>query len=139
MLEASKCIGVKCPIQLVVDVLDNKWSILVLRELFSGHRRTHELLSALPGISTKTLTQRLRELEAQGLVERRVFAEIPPHVEYSLTLKGQQIQPVMAALHQVGSQWLEQEVCACPLTQGTNASSASGVDPGMLSPSTGHP
>ena len=100
----------------MVDLLDNKWSILVLRELFGGTRRTYELLAALPGISTKTLTQRLRELEAQGLVERRVYAKIPPHVEYSLTPKGRQIQPVMAALHQVGSQWLEQESCICPLT-----------------------
>jgi len=57
-----------------LDLLGNKWSILVLRELFGGNRRMHELLKALPGISTKTLTQRLRELEAQGLVERRIVA-----------------------------------------------------------------
>jgi DNA-binding HxlR family transcriptional regulator len=116
MLEANSCLEIQCPIQFVLDLLDNKWSILVLRELFGGDRRTHELLAALSGISTKTLTQRLRELEAQGLVERRVYAEIPPRVEYSLTPKGRQIQPVMAALHQVGSQWLEQESCVCPLT-----------------------
>jgi len=115
MLEDSQCSEIKCPIQFVVDLLGNKWSILVLRELFSGDRRTHELLNALPGISTKTLTQRLRELEAQGIVDRRIYAEIPPRVEYSLTPKGRQIQPVMAALHQVGSQWLEQESCLCPL------------------------
>ncbi len=117
MLEASSCLDIKCPIQFVVDLLDNKWSILVLRELFGGDRRTHQLLAALPGISTKTLTQRLREMEVQGLIERRVYAEIPPRVEYSLTPKGRQIQPVMAALHQVGSQWLEQERCICPLTR----------------------
>lgn len=117
MPEANPCLDIQCPIQLVVDVLDNKWSILILRELFGSRRRTHELLSALPGISTKTLTQRLRELERQGLVTRQVYAEIPPHVEYSLTTKGRQIQPVMAALHQVGSLWLEQESCICPLTQ----------------------
>jgi DNA-binding HxlR family transcriptional regulator len=64
------CSENKCPIQFVLDLLDNKWSILALRELFGGTRRTHELLAALPGISTKTLTQRLRELETQGLVER---------------------------------------------------------------------
>ncbi|MEG5084484.1 helix-turn-helix domain-containing protein [Microcoleus sp. AT8-B4] len=116
MVEASQCVEVKCPIQFVLDLLDNKWSILVLRELFGGDRRPHELLTALPGISTKTLTQRLRELESQGLVDRRVYAEIPPRVEYSLTPKGRQIQPVMAALHQVGSQWLGQESCICPLT-----------------------
>jgi DNA-binding HxlR family transcriptional regulator len=115
MQEADQCLEIKCPIQFVVDLLGNKWSILVLRELFGGDRRTHELLAALPGISMKTLTHRLRELEAQGLVERRIYAEIPPHVEYSLTPKGQQIQPVMAALHEVGSNWLAQETCVCPL------------------------
>lgn len=115
MLESNPCIDAQCPIQFVVDLLGNKWAILVLRELFGGDRRTHQLLAALPGISTKTLTHRLRELEAQGLVERRVYAEIPPRVEYALTAKGRQIQPVMTALHTVGSQWLEQEPCTCPL------------------------
>jgi len=115
MLEINQCVKPQCPIQFVLDVLGNKWSILVLRELFGGDRRTHQLLAALPGISTKTLTQRLRALEAHGLVERRIYAEIPPRVEYSLTPKGRQIKPVMTALHEVGSQWLEQDPCACPL------------------------
>jgi DNA-binding HxlR family transcriptional regulator len=119
MLESDRCLefqdSMQCPVQHVVDLLGNKWSILILRELFGGTRRTHELLAALPGISTKTLTIRMRELEAQGLVERRIYAEIPPRVEYSLTLKGRQIRPVMLALHQVGTQWLEQEACVCPM------------------------
>jgi DNA-binding HxlR family transcriptional regulator len=115
MSEANQCGEIKCPIQFVLDLLDNKWSILILRELFGSDRRTHELLAALPGISTKTLTMRLRELEAYSLVERRVYAEVPPRVEYSLTTKGAQIRPVMAALHSVGSQWLEQEACVCPM------------------------
>lgn len=117
MHNANDCLELKCPIQFVVDLLGNKWSILVLRELFTGDRRTHELLAALPGISTKTLMIRLRELEENGLIDRKVFAEVPPHVEYSLTEKGQQIQPVMAALHQVGTQWLNQSLCHCPLEQ----------------------
>jgi DNA-binding HxlR family transcriptional regulator len=117
MLETNRCGEFQCPIQYVVDLLGNKWSILVLRELFGGDRRTHELLAALPGISTKTLTQRLRELEARGLVERRVYAEIPPHVEYSITPKGRQLKPVMLALHAVGSQWLAEKSCVCPLVE----------------------
>lgn len=102
-------------IQFTLDLIGSKWSILILRELFTADRRTHELLEALPGISTKTLMIRLRELEKYGLVDRRIYAEIPPHVEYSLTEKGREIQPVMAALHQVGSRWLKQEACVCPL------------------------
>jgi DNA-binding HxlR family transcriptional regulator len=124
-LDASQCLDIKCPIQYVVELLDHKWSILILRELFGGTRRTHELLAALPGVSTKTLTQDLRKLESQGLVERLVYAEIPPRVEYSLTVKGRQIQPVMVALHQVGSQWLDQKNCMCPLTYGDANLSAS--------------
>jgi DNA-binding HxlR family transcriptional regulator len=115
MLKTNDCLTFQCPIQFVVDLLGNKWSILILKELFMGDRRTHELLTALPGISTKTLTIRLRELEEYELVDRRIFAEVPPHVEYALTPKGRQIQPVMAELYKVGSQWLNQDTCACPL------------------------
>ncbi len=123
MTDPNLCndVNFQCPIQFVVDLLGNKWSILVLRELFSGDRRTNELLKALPGISTKTLMVRLRELETHGLVERRIYAEIPPRVEYSLTAKGREIQPVMTALHQVGSQWLEQDTCVCPLQGEVNS------------------
>lgn len=115
MLETNHCLEVKCPIQYTLDLIGNKWSILVLRELFTADRRTHELLEALPGISTKTLAIRLRELEEHGLVDRRVYPEVPPHVEYALTSKGRQLQPVMAALQQVGSLWLDQQACVCPL------------------------
>ncbi|NJM77307.1 MAG: helix-turn-helix transcriptional regulator [Acaryochloridaceae cyanobacterium RU_4_10] len=117
MRETEQCLEFQCPIQFVVDLIGNKWTILVLRELFGGDRRTHELLEALPGISTKILTQRLRELEHHGLADRRVYAEVPPHVEYSLTAKGRQIQPVLVSLYQVGTQWLEQDACICPLEQ----------------------
>ncbi|WP_407682314.1 winged helix-turn-helix transcriptional regulator [Pseudocalidococcus azoricus] len=113
----NPCSELKCPIQYVMDVLDSKWSIMILRELFSQSRRTHELQTALVGISTKTLTQTLRKLEAHGLVERTVYAEVPPRVEYSITPKGWQLQPVMFALHQVGSQWLEQDPCVCALIE----------------------
>ncbi|MBD0335960.1 MAG: helix-turn-helix transcriptional regulator [Cyanobacteria bacterium Co-bin13] len=107
----SQCLDLECPVQFVLTIIGSKWAILILRELFLGNRRTHEFLSALPGISTKTLTARLRELESYGLVERRVFPEVPPRVEYSLTDKGREIQPIMAALHAVGQQWMSQEVC----------------------------
>ncbi|WOD38595.1 helix-turn-helix domain-containing protein [Nodosilinea sp. E11] len=95
-----------CPVHLVLSYIGGKWAILILRELFEGSRRTNEFLSALPGISTKTLTARLRELESYGLVSRRVFPEVPPRVEYSLTAKGREVQPIMAAFNQVGQQWL---------------------------------
>ncbi len=105
----------KCPIQFTLDIIGSNWALLILRELFTRNRRTQEFLEALPGISTKTLTIRLRELEAYGLVSRHVFPEISPHVEYSLTEKGRELQPVMASLYQVGQRWLQQGYCQCPL------------------------
>ena len=96
----------ECPVHLVLSYIGSKWAILILKELFQGNRRTNEFLSALPGISTKTLTARLRELESNGLIKRTVFPEVPPRVEYSLTSKGREVQPIMAALHTVGQQWL---------------------------------
>jgi len=117
MSQPNQSPDVQCPIQFVMDVLGHKWSILILRELFLGERRTHEFLEALPGISTKTLTARLRELEQYGLVERRVYPEVPPRVVYSLTQKGRELQPVMAALRNVGERWLEKDPCICPLVE----------------------
>ena len=109
------CLGKSCPIQFVLGILGSKWSVLILRELFSGNRRTHELLEALPGISSKTLTLRLRELEKHGLLARRVFPEVPPHVEYSLTEKGLEVEPLMMGLKKLGEQWLGEKNCSCSM------------------------
>ncbi|MEL7509725.1 MAG: helix-turn-helix domain-containing protein [Cyanobacteria bacterium J06554_1] len=116
MPSIDDCLTSICPIQFVVDILGSKWSILILRELWDQDRRTNELLKALPGISSKTLTVRLRSLEEHGLIVRRAYAEVPPRVEYAITDKGKELQPVVTALHQVGQQWLKQDSCACPLT-----------------------
>ncbi len=115
MEDLNQCQKIRCPIQFILEIVGSKWAILILRELFSGSRRTHEFLEALPGISTKTLTARLRELENYGLVTRKVFPEVPPRVEYSLTEKGLEIQPVMMALKTLGEQWLQQDPCSCPM------------------------
>ena len=114
-IKASWCFDSSCQIQFMLELLGSKWSVLILRELFRCDRRTHELLEALPGISSKTLTIRLRELEKHGLVKRTVYPEFPPHVEYALTEKGREVQPVMAALEEVGERWLGKKSCACPL------------------------
>jgi DNA-binding HxlR family transcriptional regulator len=104
------------PVHLMLSYIGGKWAILILQELFQGSRRTNEFLSALPGISTKTLTARLRELESYGLVKRTVFPEVPPRVEYALTAKGQEVQPIMAALDQVGQHWLIHSPASRPTT-----------------------
>ena len=109
------CLSNSCPIQFALGILGCKWSVLILRELLSGDRRTHELLEALQGISSKTLMLRLREFEKHGLLARRAYPEVPPHVEYSLTEKGLQIQPVIIALKQLGEKWLEEKNCGCSM------------------------
>jgi DNA-binding HxlR family transcriptional regulator len=114
-MQDSLCLSNNCPIQFVLGILGSKWSVLILQELLSGDRRTHELLEALPGISSKTLTLRLRSLEKHGLLARQVYPEVPPHVEYSLTEKGLQVQPVMIALKQLGEQWLGDKNCSCAM------------------------
>ncbi|HEY8728081.1 MAG TPA: helix-turn-helix domain-containing protein [Acidothermaceae bacterium] len=81
-----------------LEALDGKWTILVVRDLLGGTKRFTELRRSLHGISPKTLTDRLRGLEQHGLVERRVFAEVPPRVEYSLTSAGRTLEPVLVAM-----------------------------------------
>jgi DNA-binding HxlR family transcriptional regulator len=113
--DRDRCREITCPIQFILEIIGSKWAIQILRELFRGDLRTYELLEALPGISTKTLTIRLRQLERYGLLIRTVYPEIPPHVEYSLTDKGRELKPVILALKRVGEQWLEEKACPGPL------------------------
>jgi len=81
-----------------MDVLDGKWTVLVIRDLLAGTRRFSQLRSSLAGISPKTLTDRLRMLEERGLVSRSIYAEVPPRVEYALTDRGRALESVLAAL-----------------------------------------
>lgn len=91
-----------CPIERSVRILEGKWTLLILRELMDDTQRFSDLLRALPGASPKTLTERLRAMEAQGIVHREVFPEVPPRVEYSLTELGRTLQPVIDALRDWG-------------------------------------
>jgi DNA-binding HxlR family transcriptional regulator len=96
---------VGCPIDRAVAVLDGKWTLQVLRELMVGTCRFGTLRDALPGVSPKTLTERLRTMEQQGIVDRVVFAEVPLRVEYTLTELGQTLRPVIEALRDWGETW----------------------------------
>jgi DNA-binding HxlR family transcriptional regulator len=96
------CEDGSCPVTRALVALDGKWTILVVRDLLGGTKRFGELRRSLDGISPKTLTDRLRGLEAHGLVERRIFAEVPPRVEYSLTDAGRTLEPVLVALSRWG-------------------------------------
>ena len=84
-----------CPVERTLSVINGKWTLLILRDLFDGTRRFGELRRSLEGISPRTLSQRLRELEGQGIVSRVVYAEVPPRVEYSLTEKGNSLGAIL--------------------------------------------
>lgn len=92
-----------CPIRRASDVLSGKWTTLIFRELFGGTRRYFELQAALSGISPRILAERLRMLEAEGLVARKVTPSIPPKTEYSLTQAGLRIEGVLRALAEFGA------------------------------------
>ncbi len=91
-----------CPVELTVDVVGGRWRTVLLSHLKEGVHRYGELRRRTPGISEKMLTQRLRELEADGLVIRRDLGTVPPHVEYDLTDEGRTLAPVLQALYDWG-------------------------------------
>ncbi|MEO7631655.1 MAG: helix-turn-helix domain-containing protein [Mycobacteriales bacterium] len=95
---SEQCAEPSCPVARAMEVLDGKWTMLVIRDLLPGTRRFGELRASLAGISPKTLSDRLRALESNGLVTRSVYAEVPPRVEYTLTERGRRLGPVLAAL-----------------------------------------
>lgn len=87
-----------CPARLAVDIITNKWAVVVLFALSRRPRRHGELVDLVGGISRKVLTQTLRRLQSYGLIERLAYAEAPPRVEYSLTALGQTLTGPIAAL-----------------------------------------
>ena len=92
-----------CPVQITLSLIDNKWKVLIIGEiLFEGTQRFSELRKALPAISQKVLTQNLRSMEDDGLITRKVFAEVPPRVEYSLTELGLSLRPVIDSMMEWG-------------------------------------
>ena len=96
---------VSCPVETTLGVLHGRWKVLIIHHLLDGVKRFGELHRALPGISHRTLTQQLRELEADRLVRRKVYPQVPPKVEYSLTPVGESLRPVLAAMHEWGEEY----------------------------------
>lgn len=95
-----------CPVCATAEILCSKWTAIVIRDLAAGSSRFCELERSLQGISPRTLSLRLRELEEHGIVERRTYAEVPPRVEYELTGKGRDLIPIVDAMRHFGNDWL---------------------------------
>lgn len=98
----------RCPIARTAALIGDTWTLLIVRDLMRGHKRFGELQESLSGISPKTLSQRLKALEAEGVITRRAFAEIPPRVEYALTDKGQALIPIIEAMQAFGERYGEE-------------------------------
>ncbi|WP_061809754.1 winged helix-turn-helix transcriptional regulator [Rossellomorea vietnamensis] len=99
----------QCAIDLVIDVIGGKWKVLILWNLNEGVKRFNELKRSLPNITQKMLTQQLRELEEHGLVERKVYQEVPPKVEYSTTDMGKKLQATLFEMCKWGDEYAEQK------------------------------
>ena len=95
-----------CSVATTVQLIGNKWKLLILRNLiYSGKQRFTDFVKTIPGISKKVLTDNLRALENDGLIDREVFAEVPPRVEYSLSELGKTLKPVLDALKNWGDDY----------------------------------
>ena len=91
-----------CPVRITTEIIGGKWKPLILFYLQDGTRRFGQLQKLLPGTSKKMLTQRLRELERDDIIHRKVFAQVPPRVEYSLTRHGQGLRPILVLMSEWG-------------------------------------
>lgn len=95
-----------CPVCHTAEIISGKWTLLVIRDLADGCSRFCELERSLGGISPRTLSLRLRALEAEGIVQRRTYPEVPPRVEYRLTAKGMALVPLIDQMRHYGREWL---------------------------------
>ena len=97
-LPAGEACDEHCPVRRTAELVGYRWTTLIVRDLLSGKKRYSELLRSVSGISPRMLADRLRQLEAAGLLERTVFATIPPTTEYELTQLGRQLNQVIQAM-----------------------------------------
>jgi DNA-binding HxlR family transcriptional regulator len=95
----------ECAVERSLEVIGGKWTTLILRDLLTGTKRFGELRASLGKVAPKTLTERLRDLETHGVLERRQYPEIPPRVEYTLTPKGMALGDVIRAMADWGANW----------------------------------
>ncbi len=98
-----------CAVACCAAIIGAKWTALLLHDLSEGPRRFSELERACPGISPRTRSERRRQQEQEAIVERHSYAEVPPRVEYELTVKGQALLPIIDAMREFGHAWLVPE------------------------------
>ena len=99
----------ECAVACTADIIGSKWTAVLVHDLSEGARRFSELERSCAGISPRTLSERLRALEQEGIIERHSYAESPPRVEYELTAKGAALLPIIDAMREFGHEWLVPE------------------------------
>ena len=110
-----------CPVEATLDIIGGKWKSTLLFRVLEGTRRFNELRRLQPTMTQRVLTNQLRELERDGLISRKVYAEVPPKVEYSITAFGKTLEPVLMAL----TQWAERHMLPRMATGSTPAPASS--------------
>lgn len=98
-----------CETELVLEIIGGKWKLVILKNLFEGTKRFGQLKRAMPHITQRVLTRQLRELEEDGLVSRKVYPEVPPKVEYSLTEIGESLEAIVRQVDEWGA-WYRRQV-----------------------------
>lgn len=94
-----------CPVETTLTLIGDKWKVLILRDLLPGTKRFGELKKSIGNVTQKVLTAQLRQMEESGLLTRTVFAEVPPHVEYTLTELGYSLKPILDAMWAWGKEY----------------------------------
>ena len=94
-----------CPVEVTLSMISDRWKVLILRDLITGTKRFGELRKSIGNVSQKVLTSNLRSMEDDGLIKRKVFAEVPPRVEYTLTDTGLSLKPVLDSMEKWGKEY----------------------------------
>ena len=103
-----------CPVETTLTLISDKWKVLILRDLLQGTKRFGELKKSIGHVTQKVLTAQLREMEASGLLTRKVYAEVPPRVEYTLTELGYSLKPILDAMWTWGEAYKSSRGAAQP-------------------------
>ena len=99
-----------CPVETTLSLISDKWTVVIIREVLTGTKRFNELMRSVTGITQKVLTSHLRNMEANGLLVRKVYPEIPPKVEYTLTETGYSLKPILDAMYTWGENYKSKNI-----------------------------
>ena len=111
-LSGENCDPAHCPIEVALEVIGGMWKVIVVRELRTGTKRYSELHRGLRNATHKMLAQQLRQLERDGVVDRKVYPQVPPKVEYSLTPLGRELEPLLDSMGDWGRQVIDRRTAA---------------------------